>query len=74
MLRITYGKPSASLGQLTPALLGKIDDWHDALADVRSMILVYQKIIEILYANRNVDISNFQADEYKRYKKYRHHT
>lgn len=73
MLKITYGKPSASLGKLTPALLGKIEDWHDALADVKSMILVYQKIIEILHANRNVDIAALQADEYRRYKKYKGH-
>ena len=74
MLRITYGKPSASLGQLTPALIGKIDNWHDALADVRSMILVYKKIIEILYANRNIDISDLQAGEFKRYKKWKGHS
>lgn len=74
MLRIIYGRPSASLGRLTPALLGKINDWHDALADVQSMILIYQRIIEILYANRNVDIRDLQASEIKRYKKYRHHT
>jgi len=73
MLRITYGKPSASLGQLSNALIGKIDDWHDALADVKSMMLVYQKIIEILHANRNVDIEDLQADEYRRYKKFRGH-
>lgn len=73
MLRITYGRPSASLGQLTPALVGKIDDWHDALSDVKSMILVYQKIIEILHANRNIDISNLQAGEFKRYKKWKGH-
>lgn len=69
MLRITFGRPSVSLGKLTPALIGKIDDWHDALADVRSMILIYQKIIEILYANRNIDISDLQALEYQRFKK-----
>lgn len=74
MLRITYGRPSASLGQLTPALIGKIDDWHDALADVRSMILVYKKIIEILHANRNIDIADLQAGEYQRYKKWKSHT
>lgn len=73
MLRIRYGKPSASLGKLTPALIGKIENWHDALADVKSMILVYQKIIEILYANRNVDIATLQADEYRRYKKFKGH-
>ncbi len=73
MLRIIYGKPSASLGKLTPALVGKIEDWHDALADVKSMMLVYQKIIEILYANRNIDIAALQADEYKRYKKFKGH-
>ena len=74
MLRIIYGRPSASLGRLTPALLGKISDWHDALADVKSMILVYQKIIEILHANRNVDIADLQAGEIKRYKRYRGHS
>jgi len=74
MLRITYGRPSASLGQLTPALIGKIEDWHDALADVRSMILVYKKIIEILYANRNIDISDLQAGEFQRYKKWKGHS
>lgn len=73
MLRITYGKPSASLGKLTPVLVGKIEDWHDALADVKSMIAVYQRIIDILYANRNVDIAALQADEYRRYKKFRGH-
>jgi len=73
MLRITYGRPSASLGQLTPALVGKIENWHDALSDVKSMILVYQKIIEILYANRNIDISDLQAGEFKRYKKWKGH-
>ena len=73
MLRITYGKPSASLGKLTPVLVGKIEDWHDALADVKSMMLVYQKIIEILYANRNIDIAALQADEYRRYKKLKGH-
>ena len=74
MLRITYGQPSASLGKLTPALLGKIDSWHNALADVQSMIGVYQKIIEILYANRNVDIAALQAAQYKKYKKMKAHS
>jgi hypothetical protein len=73
MLRIIYGKPSASLGKLTPVLVGKIENWHDALSDVKSMMMVYQKIIEILYANRNVDIAALQADEYRRYKKFRGH-
>ena len=59
MLRIIYGHPSASLGKLTDALIGKIENWHDALADVRSMILILNRTIEILTANRNVDLTKF---------------
>ena len=69
MLKIFFGEPSSSLGKLTPALIGEIENWHDALADVKSMILLFQKIIEVLQPNRNLDIAELQAIAYKHYMK-----
>jgi len=67
-LKIYYGHPSSSLGKLSPALLDKLDNWHDALADVRTMIAVFSKIIEFLREHPDLDITQHQANAIRRVK------
>lgn len=56
LLTIKAGYPSSSLGKLSTALFGKVENWHSALADTKTMINVFQKIIEYLKIHKELDI------------------
>lgn len=55
-LTIRTGQPSSSLGKLAVALFHKVENWHSALADTKTMIDVFKKIIEYLTLHKDLDI------------------
>ena len=50
------------MAKIGPALGLNMSGYHDALTDCRITIQMYQKIIDFLKENQNIDISKYQLD------------
>lgn len=59
------GLISSSMAKIGPALGLSMDNYHDALTDCRITIKMYQKIVDFLKENKNIDISKYQLDRIK---------
>ena len=59
------GLISSSMSKIGPALGVNMSGYHDALTDCRLMQEMYQKIVDLLNQNRNVDISKYQTERIK---------
>lgn len=59
---------TTSLGKLATVLGVKMDNWHDAKADVQMLMEVLNKIIDFLKQNVNLDINKAKAAQAKRYR------
>ena len=56
------GLISSSMAKIGPALGLNMSGYHDALTDCRITIQMYQKIVDFLKENKNIDISKYQLD------------
>ena len=52
-----WGYHSISMGVVSKAYGINIDDWHNALADVKMMMEMYRKVVETIERGMGVDIS-----------------
>ena len=59
------GLISSSMSKVGPALGINMSGYHDAMSDVRITIKMYQRIVDLLNKNRNVDISKYQTERIK---------
>jgi hypothetical protein len=59
------GLISSSMSKVGPVLGVNMSGYHDALTDCRLMMQMYQKIIDILKQNQEVDISKYQIERIK---------
>ena len=57
------------LGKLAQVFKISADNWHDASADIKMLFGVLQKMIEFLKQNRDLNISQYQGKQAKRYRK-----
>ena len=68
-----WGYHSASMGVVSKAYGISIDDWHNALADVKMMMEMYKNVVETIRKGMGTDISKeqgkFLARQRKRKKK-----
>lgn len=55
-MKTAKGMPSFTLGTLTAALKIENKDWHNALADVNSLIGVTQEIVNYLKKQKDIDV------------------
>lgn len=69
LAKTKYKSYTASLGKLAQVLGVKIDNWHDAKADVEMLMNILSKVIEFLKRNSNLDIKKLKAAQAKRYRK-----
>jgi DNA polymerase III alpha subunit (gram-positive type) len=60
---------SSSLGNLAKVFKIKLDGWHQASEDVKMMFQIFQKLIEYLKTNKDVDIRKQQGIQAKRLRK-----
>ncbi len=56
------GLISSSMSKVGPALGINMSGYHDALTDCRITIKMFQKIIDLLKKNEDIDISKYQSD------------
>lgn len=59
------GLISSSMSKIGPVLGINMTNYHDAITDCRITIQMYQKIIELLKSNQEVDIMKYQAERIK---------
>jgi 2'-5' RNA ligase/DNA polymerase III epsilon subunit-like protein len=59
------GLISSSMSKVGPALGINMTNYHDALSDCRITIQMYQKIVDFLKQNREVDIMKYQTERIK---------
>jgi hypothetical protein len=62
------GLISSSMSKIGPVLGINMIGYHDAITDCRITIQMYQKIIEILKQNKDVDITKYQIERIKNLK------
>ena len=67
--RGNWGYHSSSMGVVSKAYGINIDDWHNALADVKMMMEMYRNVVETIRKGMNVDISAEQGKVLSRQKK-----
>jgi DNA polymerase III epsilon subunit-like protein len=56
-----WGYYSASMGVVSKAYGISIDEWHNALADVKMMMEMYRSVVETIRKGMNADISKEQG-------------
>jgi hypothetical protein len=56
------GLISSSLAKIGPALGLNMTGYHDALTDCRLAMKMFEKVVDFLKENTNVDISHYQAE------------
>jgi DNA polymerase III epsilon subunit-like protein len=59
------GLISSSMSKIGPVLGINMNNYHDAITDCRITIQMYQKIIEMLKQNQEVDIMKYQQERIK---------
>ncbi len=59
------GLISSSMAKIGPVLGVNMMGYHDAITDCRITIQMYQKIIEMLKQNQDIDIMKYQAERIK---------
>lgn len=59
------GLISSSMSKVGPALGINMTNYHDALSDCRITIQMYQKIVDFLKQNQEVDIMKYQTERIK---------
>ncbi len=59
------GLISSSMAKIGPVLGINMTGYHDAITDCRITIQMYQKIVELLKSNQEVDIMKYQAERIK---------
>lgn len=59
------GLISSSMSKIGPALNINMSNYHDAITDCEITIQMYQKIIDLLKINQEVDITKYQLDRIK---------
>lgn len=59
------GLISSSMAKIGPVLGINMNNYHDAITDCRITIQMYQKIVELLKNNQEVDIMKYQAERIK---------
>jgi hypothetical protein len=59
------GLISSSMSKIGPVLGVNMMGYHDAITDCRITIQMYQKIIEMLKQNQDVDIMKYQIERIK---------
>jgi 2'-5' RNA ligase len=59
------GLISSSMSKIGPVLGINMTGYHDAITDCRITIQMYQKIIELLKSNQEVDIMKYQSERIK---------
>ena len=67
--RGNWGYHSVSMGVVSKAYGIAIDDWHNALADVKMMMEMYKSVVDTIRRGMEVDISGEQAKAIVRRKK-----
>ena len=67
-MEIYYGKPTAGLGELSPALVGKLSNWYEMMKDIRTMIDVFSKIIAYLREHPDLNVTNKENNDIRRAK------
>jgi DNA polymerase III alpha subunit (gram-positive type) len=66
-----WGYHSVSMGVVSKAYGVSIDDWHNALADVKMMMEMYQNVVQTIRQGMGVDISQEQGKALSKEKKRR---
>jgi DNA polymerase III epsilon subunit-like protein len=56
-----WGYHSVSMGVVSKAYGISIDDWHNALADVKMMMEMYKKVVQTIRTGMGIDISKEQG-------------
>jgi DNA polymerase III epsilon subunit-like protein len=64
-----WGYHSVSMGVVSKAYGISIDDWHNALADVKMMMEMYKEVVQTIRKGMGVDISKEQGKVLARQKK-----
>ena len=64
-----WGYHSSSMGVVSKAYGINIDDWHNALADVKMMMEMYRNVVETIRKGMGTDISSEQGKVLSRQKK-----
>jgi hypothetical protein len=59
------GLISSSMAKIGPVLGVNMIGYHDAITDCRITIQMYQKIIDLLKKNQDVDIMKYQIERIK---------
>jgi DNA polymerase III epsilon subunit-like protein/2'-5' RNA ligase len=59
------GLISSSMAKIGPVLGINMNNYHDAITDCRITIQMYQKIVELLKNNQDVDIMKYHAERIK---------
>jgi DNA polymerase III epsilon subunit-like protein len=67
--RGNWGYHSSSMGVVSKAYGINIDDWHNALADVKMMMEMYKSVVETIRKGMGVDISKEQGKVLARQKR-----
>ena len=67
--RGNWGYHSSSMGVVSKAYGIDIDDWHNALADVKMMMEMYRNVVETIRRGMGVDISSEQGKVLSKKKK-----
>lgn len=60
--------PSSSMGKIVPSLKMSPEGWHSAIADVKMMIKMSEKIIDYLKSKKETDINKYQDIRMQTYK------
>lgn len=63
------GLISSSMSKIGPVLNVNMSGYHDALTDCRLMLEMYQRIVDILKQNKNIDITKYQTERIKNLRK-----
>jgi len=71
VIKGNWGYHSASMGVVSKAYGISIDDWHNALADVKMMMEMYRAVVETIRRGMGTDISKEQGKVLARQKKRR---
>jgi len=64
-----WGHHSSSMGVVSKAYGISIDDWHNALADVKMMMEMYRSVVETIRKGMSTDITGEQGKVMRRNKK-----